>query len=162
MLVEDIIDLKMFNDSLYSCIWLKSSYFGETLLRPQQRMLVELWMTNPHLGLAVGGVLVLGVFRSASYVFESSTSPVPVESGVGHFLYENSHSLISSTIRMVNIQTISNHRTNHSHPNTVALDGWLAWLYYTYLPNLFHNHGEYPNYQQPLPPRYGCFRGLIS
>ena len=43
----------------------------ETLLRPK-RMVAELWMPNPLLELADGGVLVLSVSGRESHIFESS------------------------------------------------------------------------------------------
>ena len=42
-------------------------------------MVAELRQTDPLLELAVDGVVVLGVYRSESYIFAPSPSPVPIE-----------------------------------------------------------------------------------
>ena len=66
---------------LVSRFW--TEYFGETLLRPQW-MVAELQPTEPLPELAVGSVLKLGVYRSESYIFESSCPPpVPLEGDQG-------------------------------------------------------------------------------
>ena len=58
-----------------------SKYFMEILLCPQ-RMVAELWLTDPLLEFTIGGILVFNVSRKESYIFESS-HPIPIEGGAG-------------------------------------------------------------------------------